>query len=241
MNAERPTMRCAAGIALALLLLTACDGMNRPQPELSTKSHGVQRSSAVQMGEQLISEAELQELGITESVRYSLRFSDQQGDHAVVFSRHSTHEVDPVDGVVTDRILLSVALHSLPSTQTGQPAEWRHSADVECDGVDIVADFYPGTFSVTDLDGNGTGELTFAYHRFCGGGIDPRDVTVVVHEGGNSYVLEGQTQVKVGDDPPFGGGFEMDEALSAAPRWLQDKALQTFQQVRDGTLAEAAR
>lgn len=201
---------------------------------------GAGKPSMMQGTDQPIGEEELQALGITDAVSHSLRFTDRHGEHAVVFSRRATHEEDPADGVVVDRIVLSAVVQQLPASHEGKKGRWQHSGEVECDGVDIAAHFYPGTFSVTDLDGNGTAELTFAYYRFCGGGIDPRDVTVVMQEGGSSYVLEGQTLIKVGDDPAFGGESEMDAALAKAPIWLQKKVLATWEQVRDGAILDSA-
>ncbi|WP_228062548.1 hypothetical protein [Lysobacter sp. H23M47] len=220
-------------VAISTLLLAACDGAKRQQPDNSIVAVAVAPNPSVQVGREPLGASELQTLPLVGSVIDALRFTDRHGDEAVVFFLLATHAEDPVDGTVSDRIVLSAAVYPLPGTPAPTMAIWQHSDDFECDGVDIEAGFYLDSVSVTDLDGDGTAELTFAYHRFCGGGIDPRDVTVVLREGGNSYVLEGQTRVRVGDDPPFGGGFQMDAALSAAPQWVQDKVLLTFQQLRD--------
>lgn len=233
MSVERSSACCAAMVAISMLLLAACDGVRREPPETSIVAVAAAPTLSVQVGKEPLGASELQTLPLVGPFIDSLRFTDSHGDQAVVFFRLATHAEDPVDGTVSDRIVLSAAMYPLPGTPAPTTASWEHTDDIECDGVDIEAGFYPDSVSVTDLDRNGTAELTFAYHRFCGGGIDPRDVTVVLREGGNSYVLEGQTRLRVGDDPPFGGGFQMDAALSAAPQWVQDKVLATFQQLRD--------
>lgn len=53
-------------------------------------------------------------------------------------------------------------------------------------------------------------------------------------------MLEGQTLVKLGSDPAFGGGFTIDDALNEAPKCLQQKVLATFHQVRDAPTVAAA-
>ena len=240
MNAEHPGARCVVALVTGLLFLSACDAVNGQQREPAKALHSANKPSVLSMPGHPINDSELHSPAIVDPVSHSLRFRDVHDEHIAIFTRQITREEDQVDGVVTDRIVLSATIQRLPATQPAKNNGWSHSSEIECNGVDIEADFYPATFSVTDLDDNGTAELTFAYHRFCGGGIDPRDVTVVLQEGGTSYVLEGQTVVTVGDDPPFGGGFEMDDALSGAPLWLQEKVLNTYQQVRGGTMAKTA-
>lgn len=240
MSVERSAACSALLVAAALLFLPACDSAGSESPRIADDLQGAGKPSMVQVTDQPIGEDELQALGIADAVSHSLRFTDSHGEYAVVFSRRATHGEDPADGVVVDRIVLSAIVQQLPASQEGKEGRWQHSGEVECDGVDIEAHFYPETFSVTDLDRNGTAELTFAYYRFCGGGIDPRDVTVVLKEGGSAYVLEGQSLVKVGDDPAFGGEFEMEAALAKAPIWLQKKVLTTWEQVRDGQTPDSA-
>ncbi len=229
----------AAMVAISTLLLAAWDRVKREQPENSIGAVAVAPTPSVQVGKEPLGASELHALSLVGPVIDSLRFTDRHGDQAAVFFRLATHAEDPVDGTVSDRIVLSAAVYPLPGTAAPTTACRQHTDDIECDGVDIEAGFYPDSVSVTDLDGDGTAELTFAYHRFCGGGVDPRGVTVVLREGGNAYVLEGQTLVRVGDDPPFGGGFQMDGALRAAPQWVKDKVLAIFQQLRDEPAAES--
>lgn len=233
MSADPSSVRGAVAAAVAFLLLAACGSVGG-EPPASESLQGVATTPAVRVVEEPLATHDLQTLGLAGDVSHAFRYRDAHGDYAAVFARTVTHEEDPEDGVVTDRIVLSAVLDRLPGSQVGEARRWQHSGEIECDGVDIEADFFPAAFSVTDLDGDGTAEVTFAYHRFCGGGIDPRDVTVVLQEGGSSYVLEGQTLVQVGDDPAFGGEFEMDAALAAAPAWLREKVLATWDKVRNG-------
>lgn len=222
----------------ALLLLWGCSPVNRQYTDNADGLLSAALAPVLQMTAQPLGDAELQALENPDHVIHAFRFTDQHGDNTAVFLREVTHEENPTDETIIDRISLNVLIEHPSASQTEEAGRWQHSAEIECDGVDIEADFFPDTFSVTDLDGNGTAELTFAYHRFCGGGVDPRHVTVVLLEGENSYVLQGETLVQVGTDPAFGGEFTMDDALTAAPAWVRGKVLSTFKHVRDESVTD---
>jgi len=218
---------------VAFVILSACaDGEYTAAQSISDDRSTIQlavRPTPLQAA----TTQELESLEVADQSSRAYRFTDSAGDHAVVFSRKVTREVDPLDEAITDRIEVSAVLMDWPSSDGVAATTWQRVDAIECEGVDIEADFYPETFAVTDMYGDGNAELTFAYYRFCGGAIEPADVTVVLQEAGSSYVLEGQTLVKVGSDPAFGGGFTMDAALNDAPKWLREKVLATFRQVRD--------
>lgn len=220
-------------LGAVLLLPVGCNPVNGQHTENADDLLSAAKTSALQMTTQPVGDVELQTLESANHVSHAFRFTDQHGDSTAMFSRKVTREEDPTDGAIIDRIVLKALVEQLPGNRTEEAGRWQHSAEVECDGVDIEADFFPDTFSVTDLDDDGTAELTFAYHRFCGGGVDPRDVTVVLLEGENPYVLQGETLVQLGDDPAFGGEFTMDDALEEAPAWIQEKVLSIFEKVRD--------
>lgn len=217
----------------ALLLLGGCSPVNSQYTDNADGLLSAALTPALQITAQPLGDAEIQTLENSDHIIHAFRFSDQHGDNTAMFSRELTHEEDPTDETIIDRVSLDVLIEHPSTSQTKEAGRWQHSAEVECEGMDIEADFFPDAFSVTDVDGDGTAELTFAYHRFCGGGVDPRDVTVVLFEGENSYVLQGETLVQVGTDPAFGGEFTMDDALTAAPAWIREKVLSTFKHVRD--------
>lgn len=68
--------------------------------------------------------------------------------------------------------------------------------------VDIVTQFVPGALFITDLDGNGIAEATFAYQLTCTGGIDNKVMKLIMLEHKNKYVIRGTTTLNMGEKIP---------------------------------------
>jgi hypothetical protein len=51
---------------------------------------------------------------------------------------------------------------------------------------------FPNSTSITDLDNNGVSETTILHRYSCRGGVDPSNMKVVLHEGKQSYCLQGK-------------------------------------------------
>ncbi|MGY0041236.1 M949_RS01915 family surface polysaccharide biosynthesis protein [Pedobacter sp. NJ-S-72] len=68
--------------------------------------------------------------------------------------------------------------------------------------VDIVTRFVPGALFVTDLDGDGIAEATFAYQLTCTGGVDNKVMKLIMLENKNKYVIRGTTTVNMGEKIP---------------------------------------
>lgn len=82
---------------------------------------------------------------------------------------------------------------------------------------DITLEHQIGKWSVTDIDKNGHGEATFAWHAGCRSDVSPvaHKVLLVTTENakGTKYVLRGQTRVE-----KVGGDYKMDPAFAKAPK-----------------------
>ncbi|RAJ37209.1 M949_RS01915 family surface polysaccharide biosynthesis protein [Pedobacter cryoconitis] len=68
--------------------------------------------------------------------------------------------------------------------------------------VDIVTRFIPGALFITDLNGDGVAECTFAYHLTCTGGVDNKVMKLIMLENKNKYVIRGTTSVNIGEEIP---------------------------------------
>lgn len=95
-------------------------------------------------------------------------------------------------------------LHVYHYVKTG--ADWNKVATVNdqissCP-VDIVTRFIPGALFITDLNGDGIAECTFAYHLTCTGGVDNKVMKLIMLEYKNKYVIRGTTSVNVGEEIP---------------------------------------
>lgn len=82
---------------------------------------------------------------------------------------------------------------------------------------DIELSHQIGKWSVTDIDKNGHGEATFAWHAGCRSDVSPvthKVLLVTTEKGkGTKYVLRGQTRVE-----KVGGKYKMDPAFAKAPK-----------------------
>ena len=72
---------------------------------------------------------------------------------------------------------------------------------------------------VTDLDGDGYAEITFAYERGCRSEPTPNDYKLLVLENGDKYIFRGRSLIDTKDasDPTDGGDFTPDPAKGKWP------------------------
>lgn len=112
---------------------------------------------------------------------------------------------------------------------------WRIYDYVADCGCDLFAKFVPGSFSVTDLDGDGIGEVWIAYRTMCRGDIGPADMKIIMYEGNKKYTVRGTTKAWIGTDDAgkakfVGGSFSFDTAMQHAPKAFRTHAAALWQQ-----------
>jgi hypothetical protein len=94
-----------------------------------------------------------------------------------------------------------------------------------CDAHLLLA-FCDEALSVTDLDEDGIGEITFAYARACGAQSAPATLKLLMLENGDKYVVRGTT------DDEQGRGVTADPSFDdRAPAFLEH-ARETWHRVR---------
>ena len=113
-----------------------------------------------------------------------------------------------------ERIDLRATYYS--ESAKGWAEDWTIRDSVDCPELDSAAEFLPKGVTVTDLDRNGMAEVTVSYSMFCGGGVDPSELKVILRQGETKLALRGDTQVKVAEAPVRweGGANTPDKALS---------------------------
>ena len=99
---------------------------------------------------------------------------------------------------------------------------WQlHDLVSDCN-LDIVAEFVPGSFSITDLNKNGMAEIWVAYRIACNGDISPSELKVVMHEGTTKFAKRGIGKIKIGKEiQPDGGEILSDEFKQAPISFMQ--------------------
>lgn len=83
---------------------------------------------------------------------------------------------------------------------------------------DLVARFVPASFDVTDLDGDGIGEVTFAYELGCRTGVSPIPLKLLTLEGGDKYIIRGNTRVDESPSVHLGGARTIDASFARGPK-----------------------
>lgn len=79
----------------------------------------------------------------------------------------------------------------------------------DCD-FDVIVKPYYGEWSISDIDNNGIGEVSFAYTADCVSDISPFVHKAFITEGGKKYALRGFTVRHYPDDYVEGGSYTAD-------------------------------
>jgi hypothetical protein len=102
-------------------------------------------------------------------------------------------------------------------------------AVTQCDEGDMPAEFDGGTIGVSDVDGDGIGELMFAYRFGCVTDMSPIDRKLVVLEGKDKFILRGTTRVDLGNEKA-GGEFTADPKVATQwPKGAYERAATVWQ------------
>jgi hypothetical protein len=91
----------------------------------------------------------------------------------------------------------------------------------ECE-FDVIAQFLPASVTVTDVNRNGIGEVSFAYRVDCVSDVSPVTQKLLVLESGKKHILRGTSRVFDGVEAT-GGGFKA-EGFGGAARVLRKPA-----------------
>jgi hypothetical protein len=163
------------------------------------------------------------------ALKHAETFTDKNGTNYVLFSEkdggRSMHELFVDHWVVP---------------AGSQPKLLRTVKELvdDCD-LDLVAEFHDAATGVTDLDGDGYGEVTFAYEVGCRSDVSPDDYKLLLLENGDKYILRGQTKIATHDpdQPTAGGDFKPDPAKGKWPAKFYDHAVELWKQTSvDGTM-----
>lgn len=98
-----------------------------------------------------------------------------------------------------------------------QPSGWQEAWAikdfVDCPDLDMMGRFLTKGLSVTDLDRNGVAEVTVPYMTFCGGGVDPGVLKIILRQGGTKLALRGENEIPIPGYASDGGRYTPDKDL----------------------------
>jgi hypothetical protein len=170
----------------------------------------------------------------------SFTFEDKNGTNYVLFSWRQVYERDPAREQSPPRSRYLWVDHWAVAAG-GKPKLLRAVKDhVEACDADVTLAFHDDAFTVTDLDGDGYAEITFAYELGCRSDVSPNDYKLLVLQNGTKYILRGRTSIATRDaqQPAAGGDFTPDPAKRKWPAALYQHAIEVWQRTDyDGTLA----
>ncbi|WP_459645854.1 M949_RS01915 family surface polysaccharide biosynthesis protein [Kineococcus sp. NUM-3379] len=160
-----------------------------------------------------------------------LRFTDAAGENVVVLTR--TEVPGGVD-LTADHVVLAPG---------AAPRLLRRVTDgVAGCGAGVTAGFVPASLQVADADGDGTGEVTFAYLTACRGDVSPGVLKLLLLEGAEKHAVRGGTWFP--EDPATQERSRPGVPDPDPGRWpagTVDAALATFEYFRGTAEAAVAR
>lgn len=100
---------------------------------------------------------------------------------------------------------------------------------------DRILDYIPGSLTVTDLDSNRYGEVTFLYQMGCVSDVSPLDAKLMLLENGEKYAIRGTTTIKM-NGGVIGGKQKASQNFSEAHDALRTYAEAQWDRFTDTTV-----
>lgn len=169
------------------------------------------------------------------SVVGGMRWRDKAGENLLVFQK----EVRPAkisaakspDGTAgTGEVANLYADHYVVGAGAARLVRRVQEKPEPC--FDPLVDFQVSSYDLTDVDGDGVAEVTFAYAADCLHELMPFALKLMMLEGGDKYAVRGRAKVhdQGGSDsaPMVGGERTFDEAFDKAPAPFRAHATERF-------------
>jgi hypothetical protein len=150
------------------------------------------------------------ELKVEGTLVTGARFNDASGENFVLLSR-----IDK-DG---DNGGSSIYLHATHYARAGGELKTLREVKDRTENCEFDNNtfFSEGSLQITDLDKDGTGEVTFAYELICTSDVSPSELKLLLLEGGDKYIIRGETTIDLPGEGPIGGKKEVDASLQSGP------------------------
>lgn len=152
---------------------------------------------------------------VTGKLEMAALWTDKNGDNVATFGRRKGKHKDD-DGNESSSEYLTVE-HLASSGGVVRTLRTVNDHVQKCD-ADLVLKVADKSLAVTDLDGDGIGELTFAYRLACVSDVSPVDMKLLVLENGDKYILRGTDHLPAtAGAPAAGGGYAIDPSFQKGP------------------------
>jgi hypothetical protein len=162
------------------------------------------------------------------------RWKDKRGENIIILTQSGVYWEDVVKAYRGGKLY---AYHFIRSADSTFKEAWKLTEVVgEC-AFDVKCDFFANSLTVTDLDGDGIAEVTFAYATGCRLGVDPDDKTLVFYEGANLFKIKGTTSVIKGKEK-LGGAKQVEKKFDEAPDAFREFANKQWNKFGEATAAK---
>jgi hypothetical protein len=123
-------------------------------------------------------------------IRYGKRWKDARGENIVILTESGVYWKDIYDATRSAKLY---AYHFLLNRDSTWEEAWKMNDMVDDCSWDVHCEFFEKSLNITDLDGDGLAEVSFAYALGCKGDGQPGEKKLVFFEGIDRYSLKGTT------------------------------------------------
>ncbi|MEO0339855.1 MAG: hypothetical protein AAF242_11625 [Bacteroidota bacterium] len=149
-------------------------------------------------------------------------WQDAQGDNIVLFTKQEDLTKGEAD---------LFAYHYLIEQENPRLLHDIKDSVTDCADADLLLDFDTEAFSITDLDQDNIGELTFAYKMTCTTDVSPQTLILHLFEGDSDYTLVGDTEVPINAEETIGGAIR-ETNFADAPAMFLPHAKDVWEKVK---------
>ena len=185
------------------------------KPEVTNSSENKKVTTKQEVLEEVIpfsikttSSFDISELDKEGNVLYSEIWQDNNGENIVMFTQVPDEQLFVYHYAIKDNT----------------PKLLRKVTDFikDCE-FDYAFEFIKSSITVTDLDENNLGEITFAYKITCTSDVSPWEMKLLTLENGDKYIIRGHTALSFGDET-YGGEKTIDDSFINGPKPFLDHA-----------------
>lgn len=167
---------------------------------------------------------------VTGKFEMAITWTDKNGDNVATFARRKgTHKDDLGNESSSEYMTVQHVASAGGVTRTLRTL----NDHVEKCEDDLILEVRDNTLSVTDLDANGIGELTFAYKVDCASDMSPQRMKLVMLENGQKYILRGDDFVHMPGDPGYGGHYKIDPSFKKGRPAFLAHAKAVWERIKD--------
>jgi len=148
-----------------------------------------------------------------------INYTDIEGEHLVFTTETGVTASKKTDGIDGLREAEINAYNYVIGSNTPKLIWKVHDFVAPCP-VEVLLNYVPNTFAVTDLDNDGKAEVWLMYKAACNGDVAPLVMKVIMYQSTKKYAMRGETKTQTMNNPVHYGGsgtYTFDAAFKTGP------------------------